>query len=393
MPKRSRKTPRTVHMTKHQASRAERERQQKYYVYAAVAAVIAILVLIPVIGWWREVVTKGDQAYADVLGETITIGTYAKVLGFRQFQINRQGQALNEQLSALPKPTPTAEGAPSPTPRPTLAPGQTSPPAPTPSDPQLVQLQQQYQRLQFEQYGLEDRVKDELVHDIIIRQELAHRGVTISSTETDQLIINDPDFSYSKEEAQAQAKQSGLSWEEFRRLIAEPGARRQKFDKILSDDVKPVAEQVHIRHILLTTQEEADKALVRLQAGEQFATLAAEISTDAKTKDKQGDLGWFPRGFLSQEYSQEFETAAFSAAAGAAPKQAVQTSFGYHLIMVDEYAQSREIDPAQLSTLRSNAFDRWLAEATTSVDDLKVTMQYTADKKKWVDQYLSKLKN
>jgi parvulin-like peptidyl-prolyl isomerase len=406
-------------MTKHQASRAERERKQKYYVYAAVAAVIGLLVLIPLVGWWREVLTKGEQPYATVAGETITIANYAKVLAYRQYQLGLRMDVLSEQFAALPTATPTTTGAPSPTPRPTLAPGQTPLPTPTPDDPRLVQLQQQYQRLQIEGYTLEEKTKEELVNDIIIRKELSRRGVVINDAEIDQLIGSDPSFGYtytqlpviaaplatgetatpapasivqspgiSKEEAQRQAKEAGLTWDEFRRLIAGPRARRVKFDGILAEAIEPKAEQIRVRHIQLASQDEADKALARLQVGESFVSLAQELSKDAKTKDKGGELGWYPRGILSQDFGPEFEDAAFLMSAGELPKQPVTTGLGYHLIMVEEFASSRDIEPAQLSLLRSTAFDRW---ARTASDEYKVISQYTDDKKKWVEGYLSKL--
>ena len=99
-------------------------------------------------------------------------------------------------------------------------------------------------------------------------------------------------------------------------------------------------EQVKARHILLQinpdrTPEQAEQQMQeirqRLDAGEDFAALAAELSDDPGSKAKGGDLGFFSRG----EMIPEFETAAFEAQPGDLVGP-VRTSFGYHLIEVQE---------------------------------------------------------
>ncbi|MDX1385725.1 MAG: SurA N-terminal domain-containing protein, partial [Thermoanaerobaculia bacterium] len=99
-------------------------------------------------------------------------------------------------------------------------------------------------------------------------------------------------------------------------------------------------EQVRARHILVRTGDErtADEARrllaearSRIEAGEDFAALAAELSDDPGTKDRGGDLGLFGRG----QMVGPFEEAAFSAAVGELVGP-VETTFGLHLIEVLE---------------------------------------------------------
>jgi len=99
-------------------------------------------------------------------------------------------------------------------------------------------------------------------------------------------------------------------------------------------------EQVRARHILLQvgterTEQQAEEEMLairdRLAAGEDFATLATELSDDPGSKVQGGDLGFFGRG----QMIDEFEEAAFAAE----PSEVVgpvKTNFGYHLIQVEE---------------------------------------------------------
>lgn len=101
-------------------------------------------------------------------------------------------------------------------------------------------------------------------------------------------------------------------------------------------------KQVKASHILVDTQEKANDIKRRLASGEDFAGLAKENSTDTATRDNGGELGFFGKG----EMTEEFETAAFSLKVGeiSAP---VKTEFGYHIIKVEVIKEAREANYEQ----------------------------------------------
>jgi len=97
-------------------------------------------------------------------------------------------------------------------------------------------------------------------------------------------------------------------------------------------------EQVKARHILLRTGDERDAEQAkseivairaRLDAGEDFAALATELSDDPGSKVRGGDLGFFGRGAMVKS----FEEAAFGAELGELVGP-VESNFGVHLIQV-----------------------------------------------------------
>jgi len=99
------------------------------------------------------------------------------------------------------------------------------------------------------------------------------------------------------------------------------------------------SEERHVRHILIeatgddreAARAEATRARERVDAGEDFAALAAELSDDAGTRNAGGDLGWYVRGVLDGPLDE----AVFSMAAGAVAGP-VESEFGFHILRLDE---------------------------------------------------------
>ncbi|MAG37079.1 MAG: hypothetical protein CL878_12655 [Dehalococcoidia bacterium] len=152
----------------------------------------------------------------------------------------------------------------------------------------------------------------------------------------------------------ARYRQVVATEEELIRAIAASRVLRDKLNDALGD-VPPTQEQVRARHILVADETAAETVVQRLEAGEEFATLAAELSTDGGSKDKGGDLGFFPRGIMVPV----FEEVAFSLEVGETSPP-VNSQFGYHIIRVDERAADREVPTHQLQQIEAGAISRWL---------------------------------
>lgn len=146
---------------------------------------------------------------------------------------------------------------------------------------------------------------------------------------------------------------------------------REKVKAALTADMKPEAEQVYARHILVPDQAAAVVVLERLKAGESFDTLAKELSTDTSNKDSGGVLGWFGKG----QMVAEFENAAFSLPVGQF-SDPVQTSFGWHIIQVLD-KRVVPLTAAEFENAKSTFFTNWLTEQT-SAETVK-TLQIPSD--------------
>lgn len=192
---------------------------------------------------------------------------------------------------------------------------------------------------------------------------------------------------------------SGLSLDEYKRIIRARLLRDKLQEVIASETVTETEEAVHARHILLRVREPeptptavpagvtpeptltptplpegfptptptpgprddaatlalANELRQRLLDGEDFAALAAEYSDDPGSAANGGDLGWFGKG----QMVAPFEEAAFSLPIGEI-SEPVKSDFGYHLIEVLERDAARPKSQAQLDQERRQAFQTWL---------------------------------
>lgn len=138
--------------------------------------------------------------------------------------------------------------------------------------------------------------------------------------------------------------------------------------------------EYHAAHILICSHPNADgtcqitpadvtlaaSVAQQVQAGGDFAQLAAKYSVDTQTKANAGDLGWADPG----QFLPGFETAALALQPGQVTPQPVETQDGLHIIKL--IAKGRSLADAtdaintQLEqTDRTTAFSTWLSDAVS----------------------------
>lgn len=109
-----------------------------------------------------------------------------------------------------------------------------------------------------------------------------------------------------------------------------PEMVKARYDKDAAGYEPP--EEIHARHILVKTEEEAKAVLADLAKGGDFAKIAEEKSQDPGSAKQGGDLGFFAAG----EMVPEFEKAAAGLKAGETTKEPVKSQFGWHVIKLEE---------------------------------------------------------
>jgi len=110
-------------------------------------------------------------------------------------------------------------------------------------------------------------------------------------------------------------------------------ALKSRYDDLISDGRSSV--EVHARHILVKTKEEAKAIITELQGGANFEITAKEKST-GPSGPNGGDLGFFGKG----QMVPEFEKAAFALEKGKITGSPVKTQFGWHIIKLEDRRNS-----------------------------------------------------
>jgi parvulin-like peptidyl-prolyl isomerase len=170
-----------------------------------------------------------------------------------------------------------------------------------------------------------------MIEMVLLEQAAIAAGVTVTDQEVDDIV--QADIAASGEQAfqdwlAANAMTQQEYWDASRQELLVRRAQMQ-----IPAELPETAEHVHARHILVNTQEEAEAILAQLQEGADFATLAQTYSQDVTTRDRGGDLGFFPRGLL---LAPELEEVAFSLAPGQISGVIHSELLGYHIVQVLE---------------------------------------------------------
>jgi peptidyl-prolyl cis-trans isomerase C len=127
----------------------------------------------------------------------------------------------------------------------------------------------------------------------------------------------------------------------------------------------PTEEEVHARHILVSTEDEAKALIAEIKKGAAFDKLAKEKSTDKASGAEGGDLGWFKKS----DMVKEFADAAFNLKKGELTEAPVKTQFGYHVIKVED---RRKAPPPAFEEMADQLKEEMAREAVTAqLDQLR----------------------
>lgn len=192
--------------------------------------------------------------------------------------------------------------------------------------------------------GIQAQVLTELIRTELLQVAADDLGIEVTDEQVAQEREELVESAGGEEALQQTLETSNISEDELddllRNRVIQDAIGEQLGEEVTDEEVRAAfeadaqgqfGEQVEARHILTETEEQAQQAIERIQSGEDFATVAQEMSIDTASAENGGELGLVARG----RTVEPFEEAAFNAEVGELVGP-VETEFGFHVIEVTD---------------------------------------------------------
>lgn len=213
-------------------------------------------------------------------------------------------------------------------------------------------------------------VASQLAEQALVLKYANEKSVSATDDEVKEQIatllgitITDPNFD---QRLQEELTKTGLSDQQYRDM-ARTNVLKTKLNEQFTTELPATIDSIKYRQIVVANQAKADEVKAQIEAGGDFAALALENSTDTVTKDKGGDLGWAPIGFLNTSLNDLLFTLDVNQVVTFAGQSSVT------VYQVNEKDPARAIDDDKKATLANQNYQKWLTEkrdAETIVDEM-----------------------
>lgn len=202
--------------------------------------------------------------------------------------------------------------------------------------------------------AFEQTVLNNLIDQVLIEQAAAVQGIQVTDADVDEEIALNIEMAGGEDAFEAWLAANAFTRDGYRESVRSALLTARIRDQVITT-VPQTVEQAHARHILVSTEAEAQQLYEQLMNGADFAQLAMQNSRDVSTRELGGDLGWFTREQLTEPV---VANVAFTQEIGVL-SQPVASRLGYHLIQTLERSSDRPLDEATRAGLYEMAFERW----------------------------------
>ncbi len=354
--------PEVAQQTKKQIAISRRQSEQNRWIYLGLAIVALIILLVLGFALIQELVLKPATPVGRVNGTRIAQDDFEDLLQFRRYTTHINIRNFQDQLQNID----TSDA----------------------NNQFLVSIyEQQLDQIQNSLGLLPETTLDALIEGALIQEKAEDAGITVTNEEVAQSIQEDlevaaappPQVSITgtqeistptpvpQEELDAILQNAldnmGLSKSQYQAIVKD-GMLRTEVQELLAGQVISQGLVVHVQLVQTGTEEEASAAMARIEAGEDFAIVATEVSTDTMSVADGGDLGWVTTGQLAPRYGEELEAGVMASEVG--ELTIVQSGDTYYLFLVAERDENGPLPADVLSQRQASALTDWLEERKAS---------------------------
>lgn len=180
---------------------------------------------------------------------------------------------------------------------------------------------------------LRSSVKETLINQELIAQEAVKKGINKKPDVAAQIEVSRLDIlanAFVQDYLEKNPVSQDALKKEYERIKTEVGGKEYK-----------------ARHILVEKEDEAKDIIAQIKKGASFEKLAAERSKDTGTKERGGELDWS----LPGRYVRPFGEALMKLKKGQMTEAPVQSSFGWHVIRLDD---ERAFKAPEFASVKAN---------------------------------------
>lgn len=125
--------------------------------------------------------------------------------------------------------------------------------------------------------------------------------------------------------------------------VAVSGEEAKQYYQEHKDEFKREEDEVRLSHILVKNIAEAGLVAVRMQGAESFDTLAKQMSLDGGSKERGGDMGYFPLSNLPPQFYEVVRKLKVGEIS-----RPIQTDYGFDIVMVTDKKERGSIKEYEL---------------------------------------------
>ena len=235
---------------------------------------------------------------------------------------------------------------------------------------------------------LKENILEKLIVDELINQEIDNKKIAITDEEVNNLYEQTIKDMGGQEQYEEFLKQQNIT-DDFIKDSIKKDYKQQKLEEAFYKDNKVTEEEIKdfydankdrlikysLSQIMADNEEDAKKLYDKLEAGEDFAELAKNESSDTYSAANGGNMGEVQASTMPEEFLN-----AVSATEIGSYSKVFKSDMGYHIVKVDDKKDQLEDLKTEIEqTLKSQKFIEYMKDLRANADVKKMDLPEIKD--------------